>query len=162
LSTVGLLSAGIAHELGTPLNVIAGRARLIVDGERAQSTTTLPSSPQSAQALVKNAEIIEEQAVRIQRIVRQLPDLAPPRSPEKARIDLGPPAHDPADILAPLAEKRRVSIEVAVDAGLNVGHAADGAVVAVHGSITAVVDAAQIQQALTNLVVNAVHASREG
>ena len=33
LMTVGRLSAGIAHELGTPLNVIEGRAKMIQHGE---------------------------------------------------------------------------------------------------------------------------------
>ena len=33
LTTVGKLASGIAHELGTPLNVVSGRARLIRDGE---------------------------------------------------------------------------------------------------------------------------------
>ncbi|HEY2147340.1 MAG TPA: hypothetical protein VGH32_05350, partial [Pirellulales bacterium] len=32
LKTVGRLAAGIAHELGTPLNVVAGRAGLIQSG----------------------------------------------------------------------------------------------------------------------------------
>src|SRR5690606_22428338 len=32
LTTVGKLAAGIAHELGTPLNVVAGRASLIASG----------------------------------------------------------------------------------------------------------------------------------
>ena len=31
LTTVGKLASGLAHELGTPLNVIAGRAQLIAD-----------------------------------------------------------------------------------------------------------------------------------
>ncbi|MBA3538064.1 MAG: HAMP domain-containing protein, partial [Deltaproteobacteria bacterium] len=33
LTTVGKLASGLAHELGTPLNVVKGRARLIVDRE---------------------------------------------------------------------------------------------------------------------------------
>ena len=33
LATVGKLASGIAHELGTPLNVVAGRAQLIAGGE---------------------------------------------------------------------------------------------------------------------------------
>src|SRR5206468_11104743 len=33
LTTVGKLASGLAHELGTPLNVVAGRAKLIATGE---------------------------------------------------------------------------------------------------------------------------------
>ena len=33
LTTVGKLASGLAHELGTPLNVVAGRAKLIAAGE---------------------------------------------------------------------------------------------------------------------------------
>src|SRR6185437_6472416 len=32
LTTVGTLAAGMAHELGTPLNVVAGRAKMIASG----------------------------------------------------------------------------------------------------------------------------------
>ena len=35
LTTVGKLAAGIAHELGTPLNVVTGRAQLIARDRRA-------------------------------------------------------------------------------------------------------------------------------
>ena len=36
LKTVGTLASGIAHELGTPLNVVSGRAKMVADrrGER--------------------------------------------------------------------------------------------------------------------------------
>ena len=33
LATVGKLASGLAHELGTPLNVVTGRAKLIASGE---------------------------------------------------------------------------------------------------------------------------------
>ena len=32
LKTVGQLASGVAHELGTPLNVVSGRAKMIVRG----------------------------------------------------------------------------------------------------------------------------------
>jgi signal transduction histidine kinase len=32
LKTVGQLASGVAHELGTPLNVVSGRAKMIAQG----------------------------------------------------------------------------------------------------------------------------------
>jgi signal transduction histidine kinase len=62
LATIGQLAAEIAHEVGTPLNVIAGRARAI------QRKTKDPD------AVGKNAEIVAEQTARITRIIQRLLD----------------------------------------------------------------------------------------
>jgi len=52
LTTVGRLAAGLAHELGTPLNVVAGRAKMIASGKLAPDATA------------ENATIIGGQAER--------------------------------------------------------------------------------------------------
>src|SRR5262249_9984231 len=57
LTTVGRLASSVAHELGTPLNVVAGRARLITEDE---------------QDAGKHASIIIDQTTRMTRIIRQL------------------------------------------------------------------------------------------
>ena len=62
LATIGQLAAEIAHEVGTPLNVIAGRARSIQKKSR------------DHEAVEKNAEIIAEQTARITRIIQRLLD----------------------------------------------------------------------------------------
>ncbi|HVJ91156.1 MAG TPA: histidine kinase dimerization/phospho-acceptor domain-containing protein, partial [Labilithrix sp.] len=64
LRTVGTLASGIAHELGTPLNVIAMRAKMIATGE---------VSPEEAP---ENAKIIVSQTERVTKIVRLLLDYA--------------------------------------------------------------------------------------
>lgn len=133
MSTVGLLAAGIAHELGTPLNIVAGRARIIADD---------PSVPEQA---AHGAGVIEEQAERMTRIVRQLLDFARGHRPRKTTVDLARLAKDTGEMLQSIAQKRRV--QLVVDA---------------FPSLPVLVDAAQIQQALTNLIVNAVHASEPG
>jgi two-component system, NtrC family, sensor kinase len=132
LSTVGKLASGLAHELGTPLNVVAGRAKMITSGELDSREEELDS-----------ARIIAEQAERMTQIVRQLLDFARRRPADKRETDLEALARQTATLLQPLAKKRGVSIVCDAPAQ----------------PIRAAVDVAQIQQALTNLVLNAIQAS---
>ena len=117
LATVGKLAAGIAHELGTPLAVVSGRARLIL-----------------------------EQASGIAKIIRQLLDFARRRPPRKVREDVQRLAQGTLELLRPMAEKRRVELALEGSAG----------------PVFAEVDGGQIQQALTNLVVNGIQAMADG
>lgn len=130
LTTVGLLGAGIAHELGTPLNVVSLRARMIASGEL--------SDPADIRG---SAQSIHEQAGQMTRIIRQLLDFARRSSPSFARFSLTTLVRESVSMLRPLAEKASVRFDCS---GLDE--------VEVSG------DANQIQQALTNLSVNAVQA----
>jgi signal transduction histidine kinase len=133
LRTVGTLASGIAHELGTPLNVIAMRARMLATGE-------VP--PEEAPA---SATIIVAQTERVTKIVRQLLDFARRRVPNRAETDVGELAERTAMLLEGLAKKARVEVQVKHDE-----------------EVRAKVDAMQIEQAITNLVINAVHAMPDG
>jgi signal transduction histidine kinase len=133
LRTVGTLASGIAHELGTPLNVISMRAKMIATGE-------VP--PEEAPA---SAKIIASQTERVTKIVRQLLDFARRRAPNRAEIDVGELAERTAQLLEALAKKARVEVKVKHEK-----------------AVRAKVDATQIEQAITNLVINAVHAMPEG
>jgi hypothetical protein len=75
LMTVGKLASGIAHELGTPINVISGRAQLIADEEEAGS------------AGHQNATIVIEQADRMATIIRHLLDFARRRQGARGPLD---------------------------------------------------------------------------
>lgn len=134
LTTVGKLASGLAHELGTPLNVVAGRAKMIAAEE-----------VESAEEGLESARIIAEQAERMTRIVRQLLDFARRGVSEKRSTDLGALVRQTAALLGALGTKRGVSLRCA-----------EGPPVEAH------VDAPQVQQALTNLIVNAIHASAPG
>jgi signal transduction histidine kinase len=135
LATVGKLAAGIAHEIGTPLNVISGHAQLIT-AEHA------PGTPDH-----DNASIVIEQSHRVAAIIRQLLDFARRRAPRRTPVDLGTLVRETVALLGPLASERGITVEVTI---------ADGALVAN-------VDRGQIQQAITNLLVNALQATaRDG
>jgi signal transduction histidine kinase len=69
LITVGRLAAGVAHELGTPLNVIGGRVKMLRRGD-----------PQPA-VREEYLGIIAEQVERMTSIIRQLRDFARRREP---------------------------------------------------------------------------------
>lgn len=134
LRTVGQLASGIAHELGTPLNVIWMRAKMIASGE----------TPPDAAA--DDARVIAAQTERVTKIVRQLLDFARRKTPRRATVDLRALAERVVGFLAPLAKSAGVSLAV------------EGA----SERLDADVDGAQLEQALTNLIVNALHASPSG
>ncbi len=62
LATIGQIAAEIAHEVGTPLNVISGRAK------------SLGRKVDKPEVVEKNARIIAEQTDRIARIIQRLLD----------------------------------------------------------------------------------------
>jgi two-component system, NtrC family, sensor kinase len=132
LMTVGKLASGIAHELGTPLNVVGMRAGMIAAGEATGEETFA-----YARAIVDACE-------QMTRIVRQLLDFARPRGPEKVAQDVRPVVARAVELLEALAAKSRVTLVTRALAG---GPPA-----------VADIDAGQIQQVITNLVVNAVQA----
>jgi signal transduction histidine kinase len=134
LKTVGRLAAGIAHELGTPLNVVSGRAALIA------------SDSLTADDIRTSAQTIKQEADRIADIIRQLLDFARQRSPQRSRVSLVDLVERTFSFLQPLADKRNVELRWAPG---------DNAAVAW-------LDSSQIQQVLTNLVVNAIQAMPDG
>lgn len=134
LTTVGRLASGLAHELGTPLNVIEGRARMIqtaeVEGEEATDS----------------ARIIVEQSRRVTAIVRQLLDFARRGHGERAAADLRPIAGSARHLMQAAARHAKVELiaELAEE------------------PCRAKVDDGQILQVLTNLIVNALQAIEAG
>ncbi len=134
LKTVGRLAAGIAHELGTPLNVVSGRAELIATGKLSNDDVKA------------SAAAIKTEADKITEIIRQLLDFARRSTPQHAAIDLRHVIKQTVALLSSLAEKQQIQIHV------------DG----VDQPQVAQVDARQIQQVLTNILINAIHAMPQG
>lgn len=134
LRTVGQLTAGIAHELGTPLNVAWARARMIAEGE-----VTGPGSTECA-------AIIVEQTRRMTNIIRQLLQFARPRAPRKGPVDLARIVEQTVSLLGATARQRGVTLEIERAAS----------------PLTVDADADQVQQVISNLVMNAIQAMLGG
>jgi two-component system NtrC family sensor kinase len=134
LRIIGQMASGIAHELGTPLNVVSGRAGLIASGE-------LPPPE-----VHESARIIRAQCDRMTAIVRRFLEVARRRSPQREPTDLGRIARQVVELLTPLSRKRGASLSVLVDAP----------------ELPARVDPGQVQQIAMNLVVNALQAASPG
>jgi two-component system, NtrC family, sensor kinase len=132
LNTVGTLAAGIAHELGSPLQVVFGRARQIA------TSRTCPAE------MVPQAEAIADQAERMSAIIRQLLDFARRRTLQTGAFDVSEVVGQTVKLLSPLAHRRGIELAFVPPAE----------------RLPAQIDAAQIQQAVTNLIVNAVQAGR--
>ena len=133
LATVGKLASGIAHELGAPLQVVSARAKMIADREVTGAEAA------------EYAQIVHEQVGRMASLIRQLLDFARRKAADKAPTDLVDLARKACQLLTPIADKRQVALAIDGD-----------------GGSIALVDAEQIEQALTNLVVNGIHAMPRG
>jgi signal transduction histidine kinase len=134
LKTVGQLASGVAHELGTPLNVVGGRAKLIASGALAGDEVT------------SSAKIIAEQSDRMTAIIRQLLDFARRRAVRPTTGDLRAIVTRTVDMLAVFARTHRVTITL---------EAADQ-------PMPLRADHNQLEQALANVLVNGIQAMPRG
>jgi signal transduction histidine kinase len=163
LATIGQLAAGIAHEVGTPLNVIGGRARQMEKkalgpaGESGERGEKLDPAE-----VAKNASIIAAQTQRITKIIQQLLDFARRPAASRTTVNLHGVAHDCLDFLEHQLANSRVEAKVlpfAIDTTRT-----EGSAVALLPPATPVVrgDADQLQQVCLNLCVNAIQAMPQG
>src|SRR5450432_359670 len=158
LATIGQMAAEIAHELGTPLNVIGGRARAMAKraekaAQRAAERTT-ESGAREVQAVkgadagdvVKNAGIIGDEVARITKIIRQVLDFSRPRGPTVTRVHLGAVVAEALEFLRETIRRQGIEVDVQTMP----------APPEVPG------DPDQIQQVCLNLITNAIHAMPNG
>ncbi len=131
LTTLGQLASVLAHEIGTPLNVIAGHGKLIASGRM------------EADGIAQSAAEIGQQSERITRIVRRILDYARRRPARRARLDPADIVRQACALLRSLAAQRQVVLAVQESAD----------------ELSLLADPDQLQQAVTNLVLNAIHAS---
>jgi len=133
LGVVGMLAAGLAHELGTPLNVILGYAELL-SSDRA--TTQMRETA--------TATIIA-QTEKMTTIVRGLLDFSRQGAGARTPINLRALARDATALMRPTARQKNVEI---VEVG--------GQDVFALGNQT------ELEQVLVNLIMNGIHAMPGG
>jgi signal transduction histidine kinase len=133
LATVGQLASSVAHELGTPLNVVSGRARMILRGRVGPDDVP------------RNLEIILQQTDKIAEEIRALLDYSRRESPGRSSVDLHAELPRWLALIEPLATRR----------GVELAFESEDAPVVVE------VAASRLQQVVVNLVVNGIHAMPE-
>ncbi len=106
LASVGRLAAGIAHELGAPLNVIDARAEQLIENADA-----------GREKQIKNLTIIRLQTARITHIVRQLLNLARPYNLRFEEIEIAELIKSALEAFAP---NEALKIEFAAENNLSI------------------------------------------
>lgn len=134
LASVGQLAAGLAHEIGTPLNIIGGRAEFLL------------RRPRSAQELRDNLQIIRSQIDRITGIVRQLLEFSRRREPAFREVCLAALLDKVVGLLDHKIEDKRVRVRISLPETLPAIQA----------------DPDQLEQVFLNLFWNSLHALRAG
>ncbi|MFL5814921.1 MAG: sensor histidine kinase [Bdellovibrionia bacterium] len=133
MASIGLLASSLAHEIGTPLGVIRGRAEY------------LSMQVEDNAEVKKNVGIIVSQIDRVSGLIRSLLNLA--RGDETAQvsaIEVAPAVQDILELMNHELKKHDIRIENTIGQ------------LAVSPRIRATSD--KLHQILLNLVVNSVHA----
>jgi len=134
MSLAGLMVSAVAHEVATPLSVIANLAEmLLMDCERET-------------AMAAKLKKIVTQAHRVSELMRHMLDFFRHRPAQFAEVELSELARETLDLVKPELRKARIHASVESHPGTP----------PVWG------DRAQLQQVLLNLITNAIQAMKNG
>ena len=127
MASVGLLAAGMAHEIGTPLAAIMGYTGILAE--------ELTADAEKSDYLRR----IAEESQRIDRIVRGLLDYARPKGVQREEVAVLPLLEKVVELLEAQGALKLLEVLVEVDPALPALHA----------------DPHQLEQLLINLIMNA-------
>jgi two-component system, NtrC family, sensor kinase len=134
LATIGQLASGLAHEIGTPLNIIVGRAELI------------RRKPGDQGGMQKNLGIIIDQTERVIKIIQELLGFARKKKAEQVPLNICVLLGTTLDLLDHQIQKQRVWVVKDLKETLP----------------PLVADPDQLQQVFLNLILNAIQSMPEG
>jgi two-component system, sporulation sensor kinase E len=133
VAELGTLASGMAHEIGTPMNVILGRAEYLMERVKEEP-------------IKKGLQTIVSQVERITRVMNQLLAFARRKPVERRPHDLQKTIEDNLEIFEQRLARHRIIVERSFAASCPPVFA----------------DADQMSQVVINLVMNAIHAMPEG
>jgi PAS domain S-box-containing protein len=133
IAELGTLASGMAHEIGTPMNVILGRAEYLL-----QRTAD--------EVMKKGLTTIVTQIERITKVMNQLLAFARRRTPERRAIDLAEIVDESLEMFEERIVQSRITVAKTIEPSLPPVRA----------------DRDQLIQVLVNLVTNSLHAMPEG
>ena len=134
LALVGQLASGLAHEIGTPLNIIAGNAELLRMELRERHLDSAATD-----AILRHAD-------RITRLMQQLLNFARPREQSMIAVAIQEPLADALRLLEPRLKHDAITVLVEVPSDLP----------PICGRTE------QLEQVFLNVLVNAWHAMPDG
>jgi signal transduction histidine kinase len=133
VAELGTLASGMAHEIGTPMNVILGRAEYLLD--------RVADEP-----VKKGLQTIVAQVERITRVMNQLLTFARRKPPQPVPVVMQEVIENSIEMFHERLSNHHVQVSMHIDPNCP----------------RVVADSDQMNQVLINLIMNAVHAMPEG
>jgi PAS domain S-box-containing protein len=133
VAELGTLASGMAHEIGTPMNVILGRAEYLMDRVKEEPVK-------------KGLQTIVAQVERITKVMNQLLAFARRKPPERGPLVLKDIVEGSLELFRERLAKSGVAVELALADHCPAAQA----------------DADQMSQVMINLIMNALHAMEDG
>jgi signal transduction histidine kinase len=133
VAALGQVAANVAHQAGTPLNLMSGYVQMIIDDSRTDERARL------------RLQTVEAQIQHVTRVLRTMLDRARPSSGVEA-VALGQVIARVREIAQPQLTRSNIRLETSVAEGLPAVKA----------------DATQLEMALLNLITNALDAMPGG
>jgi two-component system, sporulation sensor kinase E len=133
IAELGTLASGMAHEIGTPMNVILGRAEYLLNRT-------------ADEGMKKGLTTIVTQVERITKVMNQLLAFVRRKPAEHRLVDLSEIVGDSLEMFQERFTHSRITVEQAIETNIPPVYA----------------DRDQMMQVLINLVVNSLHAMPDG